>query len=332
MSSTRRMALWRMAIVASAAAGQLASSLQARAQQWPTRPVSIVVPFVPGGATDVLGRIYSERLGAALGQPVIIENKPGAGGSVGAAYVAKATADGHTLFIASSPGFTNAAVLSKDAGFDPIKDFVAVTLLATQAFLFSLNVALAPNPVQELVAYAKANPGKLNYGTPGIGTPHHLGMELFKSMAGIDIVHVPYRGGAPLVQDVVAGVVPIMFGSWVIAGPHIKSGKIKAIASTSKRAVTQAPEIPSIAAQGYPDFDVETWFGLVAPAGTPAAVRERLSREIQTLQAREDVRQRMLTIGFDPPPGDSIAQFSERLQRDVARWSKIVQDVGIKPE
>ena len=325
-------ALRRALRLAGALAVLLAGDVSAKAQQWPTRPVSLVVPFVPGGATDVLGRIYSERLGAALGQPVLIDNKPGAGGSVGAAFVAKAAPDGHTFFIASSPGFTNAAVLSKDAGFDPVKDFVAVTLLGTQAFLFNLNVALAPNTVQELVAYAKANPGKLNYGTPGIGTPHHLGFELFKSMAGIDIVHVPYRGGAPLTQDVVAGVVPIMFGSWVIAGPHIKAGKIKAIASTSKRPVTQAPEIKSIASQGYPDFDVETWFGLVAPAGTPSAVLERMSREIKTLQARDDVRQRMLTIGFDPPPADDVAQFAARLKADVAKWSKIVKDVGIKPE
>ena len=318
-------------IAALAAAAIQASS--ASAQSWPTRPVTLVVPFVPGGATDVLGRIYADRLGAVLGQPVIIDNKPGAGGNVGASFVAKSAPDGHTMFVASSPGFTNAAVLSKDAGFDPLKDFVAVALLGTQGFLFALNAAaMPPNTVAEFVAFAKANPGKLNYGTPGIGTPHHLGMELFKSMAGIDVVHVPYRGGAPLMQDMLAGQVGIMFASWVITGPHLKTGKFKAIASTSKRPVTQAPEIPSIASQGYPDFDVETWFGLVAPAATPATVLQRMSREIQALQASDEVRQRMLTMGFDQPPADTILQFGERLQRDAAKWSRIVKDVGIKPE
>ncbi len=304
----------------------------AAAQQWPTKPVQFVVPFVPGGATDVLGRLYAERLGPALGHPVVIENKPGAGGNIGASYVAKSPPDGHTLFIASSPGFTNAAVLSKNAGFDPLKDFVAVTLLGTQSFLFNLNATMPPNTLAEFVAYAKANPGKLNYGTPGIGTPHHLGMELFKAMAGIDVVHVPYRGGAPLTQDMLAGQVGMMLGSWVIAGPHIKSGKFKAIARTSVRPVTQAPEIPSIAEQGYPDFDVETWFGLVAPIGTPAPVLARLVKVIQEVQARPEVRERLVTIGFDPPPVDTIAQFSERLARDVTKWSKVVNDVGIKPE
>lgn len=310
----------------------VASAGTAQAQQWPIKPVHIVVPFVPGGATDVLGRLYAERLGPLLGHPVVIENKPGAGGNVGASFVAKSAPDGHTLFIASSPGFTNAAVLSSNAGFDPQKDFVAVTLLGTQSFLFALNAAMPPNTLAELVAYAKARPGQLNYGTPGIGTPHHLGMELFKSMAGIDIVHVPYRGGAPLMQDLLAGQVGMMLGSWVIAGPHIKSGKFNAIARTSKRPVTQAPEVPSIAAQGYPDFDVETWFGLVAPAATPAPVLARLVKEIQAVQASPEVRQRMVTIGFDPPPLDTQAQFSVRLARDVTKWSKVVRDIGIKPE
>lgn len=304
----------------------------AMAQQWPARAVTFVVPFVPGGATDVLGRLYSDRLGAVLGQPVIIDNKPGAGGNVGASFVAKSQPDGHTFFIASSPGFTNAAVLSKEAGFDPLKDFVAVAMLGTQGFLFALSATLPPNTVQEFVAYAKANAGKLNYGTPGIGTPHHLGMELFKSMAGIDVVHVPYRGGAPLMQDMLAGQVGMMLGSWVITGAHLKTGKFKAIARTSVRPVSQAPEIRSIAEQGYPDFDVETWFGLVAPVGTPASVLDRLSKEIHALQANEDMRRRMLTVGFDPPPADTVAQFSDRLKRDVSRWSKIVKDVGIKPE
>lgn len=325
--------LSRAALIAAAVSMHtLPGSAPAHAQQWPLRPVSIVVPFVPGGATDVLGRIYSERLGAALGQPVIIDNKPGAGGNVGASHVAKSAPDGHTLFIASSPGFTNAAVLSKNAGFDPLKDFVAVTLLGTQSFALALHPSVAPNSIAELVAHAKANPGKMNYATPGIGTPHHLGMELFKAMAGIDIVHVPYRGGAPMTQDVLAGQVQMMLGSWVIVGPNLKSGKLKVIAVSSKMPLTQLPEVKSIAAQGYPDFDVMTWFGLVAPAGTPQPVMARLANEIQKLQRNDELRQRLITIGFDPPPIDTLTEFSTRLRADVAKWSKVVQDIGIKPE
>lgn len=304
----------------------------AAAQQWPVKPVSFVVPFVPGGATDVLGRIYAERLGAVLGQPVIVDNKPGAGGNVGASFVAKSQPDGHTLFIASSPGFTNAAVLSKNAGFDPLKDFVAVTLLATQAFALALHPSMLPNSVSELVAHAKANPGKLNYATPGIGTPHHLGMELFKSMAGIDVVHVPYRGGAPMTQDVLAGQVQMMLASWVVVGPNLKSGKLKVIAVSSKQPLTQLPDVKSIAVQGYPDFDLTTWFGLIAPAGTPASALSRLADTIGKLQVSDELRQQLTKIGFDPPPTDSPAQFSQRLRADVAKWSKVVQDIGIKPE
>ena len=304
----------------------------ARAQDWPTKPVHFVVPFVPGGATDILGRIYSDRLAARLGQPVIIDNRPGAGGNVGAAFVAKSPPDGYTLFIASSPGFTNAVALSKDAGFDPVGEFVAVTLLATQSQMLILNTSLAPNTLAEFVAFAKAQPGKLSYGTPGIGTPHHLAMELFKLTAGIDIVHVPYRGGAPMLQDALAGQVPIMFASYVIAGPHLKAGKLKAIASTSTRRVPQAPEVVPIAEQGYPGFDVESWFGLVAPVGTPDAAITRLTREMQALQALDEIKERLLQVGFEPPPVLSTPEMAERLKRDVVKWSKVVTDANIKPE
>jgi len=235
------------------------------------------------------------------------------------------------LIIASSPSFTNGPALTKGATYDPLKDFVPIGLLATQAMLLTVNASLPPNTLAEFIAYAKANPGKLNYGSPGIGTPHHLGMEQFKAMAGIDMVNIVYRGGGPLMHDVLAGAVPVTFGSWVIVGTHVSSGKLKALAASSKRPMTQAPHVPPIATLGYPDFDVEAWFGLAAPAGTPRGVLERLNREVQAIQSREDVRQRMLTVGFDPPPPDSVAQFWERLQRDTARWGKVITAIGLTP-
>ena len=304
----------------------------ASAQEWPTKPVHLVVPFVPGGATDVLGRLFAERLAPRLGQPVLIENKPGAGGNVGAAYVAKSPPDGHTIFIASSPGFTNAEALSKDAGFNAVREFAAVTLLATQSMLLDLHPSVPASSLQEFVAYVKARPGQLSYGTPGIGTPHHLTMELFKQTAGLDVVHVPYRGGAPMTQDLLAGQVQMMFGSYVIAGPHLKTGKMKAVASSSSRRTPQTPEIPSIAEQGYPGFHVESWFGLVAPVATPAAAIARMTKEVQAVLEIEDFKQRLLQIGFESPPMLTSKDFGALLVADVAKWSKVVKDVGIKPE
>ena len=308
------------------------ASPAALAQDWPSKPVRLVVPFAPGGATDVVARIVADKLATRLGQPVTIDNKPGAGGNIGAALVAKSAPDGYTMFVAGSPGFTNAAALTKDPGFDPERDFVAVAMLATQSVLLTINPSVPANTVQELVAHAKARPGQLSYGTPGIGTPHHLAMELFKLTAGVDLVHIPYRGGAPMAQDALAGQVPVMFASYTVVGPHLASGKLKVLGNSSKRPMTQAPEIRSIAEQGYPDFDVDVWFGLVAPVGTPAAVIERMSRDTQAVVETDEIRQRLLPTGSDPPPRLTPAQFAERIKSDVARWSGVVRQANIKPE
>jgi tripartite-type tricarboxylate transporter receptor subunit TctC len=302
------------------------------AQTYPTKPVRIVVPFPPGGATDVLGRLLSDKLTARLGQQVVIENKPGAGGSIGATLVAQSPADGYTLFIGSNPGFTSAPPLGKDVGYDPIRDFAPITMLATQSFLLNLHGSVPFGSVKELVAYAKQQPGKLSYASPGVGSPHHLGMELFKLRAGIDLVHVAYRGGAPAMQDVVAGQVPIMFGSYVIAGPHLQTGKLKAIGASGAKRVVQAPDIPTIAEQGYPGFDVTTWFGLFAPAGAPAGAIKRLADDAQAALALADVKERFLTVGLDPAPVLSPETFAARVKDDVATWTKVVKDANIKAE
>jgi tripartite-type tricarboxylate transporter receptor subunit TctC len=304
----------------------------AAAQQWPTRPVSLVVPFVPGGATDIIARLYSDKLAARLGQPVVVDNRPGGGGNLGPAFVAKSAPDGHVLFVGSSPGFVNARALSKDAGYDPAKDFVAVTLLATQAMLLTLHPSLSPNTLQEFIAFAKSQPGKLSYATPGIGTPHHLAMELLKLTAGLDIVHVPYRGGAPMTQDVVAGQVGTMFASYVIVGPHLRAGKLKVVAASGLRRIPQAPEVRTVTEQGLQGFDVESWFGLVAPTGTPEAAIARMTEAVQAVAAMDEVQQKLMQIGFEVAPVMSTAKFGELLKRDIARWSDVVSKAGIKPE
>ncbi len=304
----------------------------ASAQTFPSKPVRIVVPFPPGGATDVLARLISDKLGARMGQQVMIENRPGAGGSLGAVLAAQSSPDGHVLFIGSDPGFTSAPPMSKDAGYDPIRDFAPVTMLASQAFLLNLHPTLPPTTVQEFVSYAKARPGQLSYASPGVGSPHHLGMELFKLTAGIDIVHVAYRGGAPATQDVVAGQVPIMFGSYVIAGPHLQTGKLKAIGASGAKRVVQAPDVPTIAEQGYPGFDMTTWFGLFAPVGTPDSAIERIASETQAVLALADVRERFVTVGLDAAPVMTPAAFATRVKADVAKWAKVVKEANIKAE
>lgn len=319
------------AVIAALASVALAPCA-ARAQSWPSKPVVLVVPFVPGGATDVIARIVAQPLSKKLGQPVVIDNKPGAGGNIGATAVAKSPPDGHTMFVAGSPGFPNAGALSKDPGFDPIKDFVPVAVLATQSMLLVTNASVPAKDLKEFVAQVKAKPRDLSYATPGIGTPHHLAMEYFKQQAGFDIVHVPYRGGAPAMQAVLAGETAAMFGSYVIVGTHIKAGKFRALGASSKRRMTQAPEVPSISEQGYPDFDIENWFGIVAPAGTPAAVVERMAQETQGVVEVEEIRQRMLTTGFDPPAKMTSAGFGTWIKRDVERWSNVLRQANVKPE
>ncbi len=320
----------RAAIVLATALGAFAGN--AAGQEWPAKPIRFVVPFAPGGATDVVSRIIADRLSTRLGQPIAIDNRPGAGGNIGAAVVKSAAPDGYTLFVAGSPGFTNAGALTKDPGFDADKDFVPVAMIATQSVLLAVTSSLPANSVQEFVAHAKSRPGQLSYGTPGIGTPHHLAMELLKQQAGIDVVHIPYRGGAPAAQDLLAGQIPVIFGSYTVVGAHYKSGKLKILGNSSRRPMTQAPEIKSIAEQGFPDFDVDIWFGLMAPTGTPAAVVERMNREAHAVTELDDIKQRLLPTGSDPPPKLSPAEFSVRVKADIKRWSDVVRKAGIKSD
>ena len=309
----------------------LAASLPGFAQGFPNKPLKMIVPYPPGGGTDVLARIIAPRLGEVLGQPVIIDNKPGAGGTVGATFVARAPADGYTIYIDASPGFTNSSALYKKPGFDPVKDFTAIAMVATQSNLLVVHPSFEARSVKELVAYAKSNPGKLSYATPGIGTSHHLSMELFKKLAGLDILHIPYRGGAPMTTDVVAGRVPVMFGTWVIVGQHLKSGRLRAIGAASKDGVRLAPDVVPIAKQGYPSFDVSSWFAFLARAGTPEAIADRIAKDTQTALASPDVRARIEKTGLNPAPPISRSALNTRLAADVVKWSNVVREAGIEP-
>jgi tripartite-type tricarboxylate transporter receptor subunit TctC len=319
-----------LAIFACTAFGLLSEA--ARAEEWPARPIHIVVPFAPGGATDILGRIFADKLAERLGQAVIVDNKPGAGGNIGASFVARSDPDGYTLFVGSGPGLTSARALLKDTDFDPVKDFTPITLLATQAFILAIDPKLPPRNILEFVSYARDHKGGLSYGTPGVGSPHHLAMELFKQVAGIDLVHVPYRGGGPMMQAALAGEVPVVFASYVIVGPYLPTNKLRPIGFSAPHRIPQVPEIVPIAEQGYPGFDVDSFFGLFGPAGTPPAITDRITREVRTILSMQDAKDRLEKIGFEAPPDLSTAQFGELVRQDVAKWTKVVTAAGIKQE
>lgn len=321
-----------MFLIAMAAIAAGATSADALAQAWPAKPVHLVVPYTPGAITDVLARLAADGLAPRLGQPVIVDYKPGAGGNVGAKAVAKSPADGYTVLVTNHPGFTTAMALSIDAGFDPIRDFAPITPLAKFSYLLALNSSVPANNLQEFVAYARSRPGQVNFASPGVGMPHHLAIELLKQTAGLDFVHVPYKGGAPATQDLVAGRVQAMFGTWVIFGPHVQSGRLKAIGASSTSRVAQAPEVRTIAEQGYPAFDMVSWTGLLAPAGTPAEVVGRLSSETQAVFAAPAAKERLLKLGLELPPAISPAAFAEQVKADVAKWTKVIRDANIKPE
>ncbi len=319
-------------IIAATLAAVLCGAGTALAQSWPSKTVHIVVPFAPGGATDVLGRLLADKLSARLGQQVVIDNKPGAGGIVGSAGVAKAAPDGHTLLMASHPGFTTAPSLFGNAGFDTLRDFAPITLLGSQSFLLNVHSSMPWKNVREFVAHAKQRPGQLHYATSGIGSPQHFAMELFKLSAGINLIPVHYKGGAPALQDVVAGQVPVMFASYVIAGPHLPSGRLRAIAGSGLTRVPQAPDIPTIDEQGYAGFDVISWFGFVAPAGTPEAVTSRMAGETHAVLGLAEVKERMTTIGFELPKLLSPAAFGDMVKAEVAKWQKVIREANIKTE
>ena len=310
----------------------LANIAAATAQDYPNRPIRIVVPQAAGGATDVIARVIADRLSPRLRQQLVIDNKPGAGGNIAAAGVARAAPDGYTLLLANHPGITTAPSISKSPGFDPVKDFSAISMLAKQTMLLTVHPTIPVTNIAEFVSYARARPGALSYATPGIGSPHHLAMELFKQMSGVDLLHIPYKGGAPAMQDVVAGQVPVMFGSFVIAGPYIRAGRLRAIGASGATRNTQAPEYLTIAEQGYPGFSQEAWFGLVAPVGTANSTIERLNQEISVVLANTDLQQQLIRTGFDPIPAMSVVEFSRIYISDVTQWSKVVRDAKILPE
>src|SRR6476620_898395 len=309
------------------AACLLAALPAIRAADYPTRPLTLVVAFTPGGASDVLARILARRLEPILGQPMVIENRPGAGGNVAADAVAHAAPDGYTLLNGNNAILATNAALYKKINFDPVADFAPIGLIGSQANILVVNPALPVHAMAELIALAKANPGKLNFASSGHGLAAHLAGELFKVRAAIDLVHVPYKGAAPSLQDVIAGHVQMMFATASSVVSHIKQGAVRPIAVTALKRTAVLPEIPTIDELGITGFDATTWHGLVAPAGTPAAVIVMLNRALAATLTDSAVQTALADLGVDIM-GGTPEEFAAYIQSEIPKWTAVIRASG----
>jgi len=298
---------------------------------YPTRSIRMIVPFAAGGATDILARIVGQRMTELWGQTVVIDNRAGAGGTVGAAIAARANADGYTLLMGTNGSHAIGPSLYSKLTYDAIKDFAPITLVAHVPQALMVHPSLPVKDVRELIAYAKQRPGELNYSSAGTGTPGHLGLELMQLITGTKMVHVPFAGGAPGLAALVGGQVQLMADNMNSALPMIKSGKVRAIAVTTIKRSVALPDLATVAEQGLPGFDSGSWFGLFAPAGTPQVIIARLNTEVVKILNTPEVRERMLQQGAEPAPG-TPAQFTQLIRDDTVRWAKVIKASGAKAD
>jgi tripartite-type tricarboxylate transporter receptor subunit TctC len=298
-------------------------------QDYPSKPVRIVNPYQAGGGVDMLARLFASKMQERWSQPVLVESKPGAGGNLGADFVAKSAGDGYTLLLTAST-LTTAPYFFSKLPFDVQRDFAPISLVAVQEFFIVASPSFPPNTMAELIAYARANPGKVSYATPGIGTPQHLGGELIRSMTGIDMVHVPYKGQAPAAADLVAGQVHIAWLTLNGALPYIRTGRMKPLAIAAKKRVASLADTP-IVAETLPGFEVNTWFALFAPAGTPAPIIDQLVAETHRIARLQDVRERLIPLGYEVVT-NTPQELRAAIAAETAKWGKVVRDAGIKPD
>jgi tripartite-type tricarboxylate transporter receptor subunit TctC len=308
-------------------AGALLACGGAAAQSFPAKPIRIVVPFPPGGGTDIVARAVSPKMSEVLGQPVIVENRAGAGGNIGTDVVAKSSADGYTLLVASASTAIN-TTLMKNITWDFKRDFAPVALLVLNQHLLAAHPSLPANNVRELIALAKAKPGRITFASYGNGSSAHLTGELFKMMAGIDLLHVPYKGAAPAVNDLVGGQVNVMFADVAALLPHVKSGKLKALAIASAKRFEGLPDVPTVAESGVPGFEAGGFLGLVAPAATPAPVIARLNDAANQALAVPAVHERLLALASIPMAGTPEA-FGQRINAEIDKWARVIREAHV---
>jgi tripartite-type tricarboxylate transporter receptor subunit TctC len=324
----RRAMLFTLPAAALAAAAGLCTP--ARAEDYPLRPIRLIVPYPPGSGTDIVARLLAQKITENWGQQVIVDNKPGAGAIVGVEAIARAAPDGYTIGIGDTgPLAINPALYDK-LPYNPTIDFAAITHVANLPFVLVVHPSLPVTTVTELITLAKNQPGKLNYASVGNGSAVHLASELFKRVAGIDIVHIPYKGSAPALAGLLAGEVSLMFVNLFSSIPHLQAGRLRALAVASPKRTAMLPDLPTMAEAGLPGYAFLAWFGIIAPAGTPAPIIDKLNGEFRRILALSDVRDKMLNQGGTEPVGSTSADFAELMRSDRAQWAKIVRESGAR--
>ncbi len=318
MFSLLRVAIPLMALVASAAA-----------ETYPAKPIRIVVAYTPAGTTDILARAIGQKLTEAWGQPVIIDNRPGANGNIGTEYAAKSTPDGYTLLMTTAAPHGINPGLYRKLGFDAVKDFAGISLVATVPNVLVVNNTLPVKDVRELIAYLRANPGKLNFGSPGYGSTGHMSVELFMAMTGTKMAHIPYKGDAGVLADLMGGQIMLSLSNMPAYTPQIKAGRVRALAVSTAKRSPAAPEIPTMAEAGVPGYVTVAWFGLLAPAKTPRDIINKLSAETARILKMPDVYTRLADLGAEPV-GSSAAEFDAHIKSEIVKWAKVIKDANVE--
>jgi len=311
--------------------GALAWLPNAGAQEYPTKPIRLVITYPPGGNTDLVGRALALKLGEFMGQQVVVDNRGGAGGVLGSMITAQSAPDGYTIMLGTSAGMVINPLLSRKLTYDPVRDFAPVSMVVIVPQLLVINPQLPVKNVRELIAFAKAKPGYLNAGSSGVGTPNHFGTELLKWLAGVDIVHVPYKGGAPALTDLLGGQIQMAFSSVPAVLPHIKAGRLVALGVGSAKRSPALPNIPTIAEAGVPGYEYTTWYGIFAPAKTPRTLIARLNTEIVKAMETPDIKDRFTALGGDPDPG-TPEELRAYMANESAKWAKIIKAANIRVE
>ena len=320
------------ALIAAAIASPAAGAQSApAATNYPTKPIRLVITYPPGGDTDLVGRAVAQKLGEAWGQQVVVDNRGGAGGVLGTLIAKQAAADGYTLLLGTSAGMVLNPLLMNKIPYDPYQDFAPVSLVIVLPQLLAVHPGLAARNIREFIALAKAKPGQLNFGSSGVGTPNHLGGEMLKAMAGINIVHVPYKGGAASITDLIAGQVQLVLSSAPSVVPHVRSGRLRALAIGSAKRSPALPEVPTVAESGLPGYEYTTWYGIFAPAKTPEAIVKKMNAEIVRMLADPQMTQRFQSQGGDPA-SSTPAQLTAYMREEMARWTRVIKTAGIRIE
>lgn len=321
----------RALVALTLALGAALAPWPARAQDaWPSRPIRFILPFPPGGGTDILGRLIAERLTATLGQPVVAENRGGAGGNVGAEAAAKSAPDGYTIVLVA-PSLAISPSLYSKLAYDPVKDFAPVSLVATVPNVMITNPSVPAKTLAEFIRLAKSKPGEMNFGSGGSGTSNHLAGELFNIVAGVKLVHIPYKGVNLAMNDVLSGRVQLVFIGIPAAAPHIKAGKLRALALVAPQRSSVLPDVPTVGEAGLPKFDVTTWYGILAPAGTPSPIVDRLNGELGKIMHSSELKERLEALATDPVTS-TPEEFADLIRREIAKWRDVVREAGIKAD